>query len=159
MQFCDLNKIFPDLVWYSDCEQASREPCHRSVRCVHECECVRAQELLRVSLGFLVKGKVWVRLVGPYVPLHFQGPFTGFGIYWALCSALNLYWDLHCEMTPSKYQPWEMEYWQLARNIFCVYSVRMFSRKDVKMHFFFYPRNRSEKLLQTSTYMQKPECI
>lgn len=93
------------------------------------CVCLETPKSL---FGFLVKGKGWVRLVGSHVPLHFQGPFTGFGIYWALCSALNLYWDLHCEMTQSKYQPWETKCWQLAPNIFCVYSVKMFfTRQDI----------------------------
>lgn len=123
MQLCDLNKIFPDLVWYSDCEQVF--PGALSSLC-EVCVCVCVCSATPKSLfGFLVKGKAWVRLVGSHVPPHFQGPFTGFGIYWALCSALNLYWDLHCEMTPSKYQPWETEYWQLAQNMFCVYLVRI----------------------------------
>lgn len=63
MQFCDLNKIFPDLVWYSDCEQVPGSPVI-GLWGERACVCVCALKLLRVSLGFWWKVKGGLGLWG-----------------------------------------------------------------------------------------------
>lgn len=72
--------------------------------------------------------------MGSHVPQHFLAHFTGFGIYWALCGALNLYWDLHCELTRTEYQPWETKKWSLLplpTTLSAVYSVKLICAYEI----------------------------
>lgn len=78
-----------------------------------ESHCRATYGFVRLALGFW--GKV-VRggFVGSDIPQRFRAPFTASGIYWSLCRAHNLYWDLHCELIQTEYPPWEMKDWLFA---------------------------------------------
>lgn len=85
--------------------------------------------ILRAAQGFWCKVKGGLGLWGPSSLSFFLALFTRFGIYQALCCALNLYWDLHYELTQTEYQPWETKYCSLGllplpNTLSTVYSVR-----------------------------------
>lgn len=96
-----MDQVFPDLVHCLEHEHVPKESYHGSLRGTYG--------FVRLSLDFWGK-VVRDRFLRSNIPQHFLAPFTAFGIYWPLCRAYNLYWDLHCELTQTEYLPWEIKY-------------------------------------------------